>query len=379
MMKVQEFIKENGWEALEAEPLNIKIRYYKEEGVAVLNYDQIASPKSHPLTIECRSLILDYPHANVMSRSFDRFYNFGECPDFYADFDINRAQVFTKEDGSLIKVYFCHETARWEISTRSQAFAEGEHQLGGTFRDYVLKAMNLTEDQFQSVMNEVDFVYDIDDCTFICEYVGPSNRIVRQYAQDEMVMLSVRNNKTGEYLDVDTVDNITTLMANVPNIPMNIRMVQTYVLDSFEAVIEAAKNLPCLEEGYVCFDPVSNKRVKLKNPSYTAIHHLRDNGTPSTKRIYTLVLENDHEEYLVSFNEDRPLFQPIIEDVESFKMMLTEVWEEVKSIADQKTFAMAVKDRRGSGFFFNAKKLKITPVHAFNTAEMNKRLAVFGF
>ena len=378
MMKVQEFVKANGFEALTAEPLNIKMREYPQFGLYMLNYDQIESPKSDPISMECRSLILNM-HGDVVSRSFDRFFNHGECPDFYADFDINRAQVFTKEDGSLIKVYFCHETARWEISTRSQAFAEGEHQLGGTFRDYVLKAMNLTEDQFQSVMNEVDFVYDIDDCTFIMEYVGPSNRIVRQYAQDEMVMLSVRNNQTGEYLDVDTVDNITTLMSNVPNIPMNIRMVQTYVLDSFEAVIEAAKNLPCLEEGYVCFDPVSNKRVKLKNPSYTAIHHLRDNGTPSTKRIYTLVLENDHEEYLVSFNEDRPLFQPIIEDVESFKMMLTEVWEEVKSIADQKTFAMAVKDRRGSGFFFNAKKLKITPVHAFNTAEMNKRLAVFGF
>lgn len=379
MMKVQEFIKEHGWEALEAEPLNIKIRYYKEEGVAVLNYDQIASPKSHPLTIECRSLILDYPHANVMSRSFDRFYNFGECPDFYADFDINRAQVFTKEDGSLIKVYFCHETARWEISTRSQAFAEGEHQLGGTFRDYVLKAMNLTEDQFQSVMNEVDFVYDIDDCTFICEYVGPSNRIVRQYAQDEMVMLSVRNNKTGEYLDVDTVDNITTLMANVPNIPMNIRMVQTYVLDSFEAVIEAAKNLPCLEEGYVCFDPVSNKRVKLKNPSYTAIHHLRDNGTPSMKRILTLVLENEQDEYLGYFPEDRVLFEPAIKQVEEFKAMLVEVWETVKHIENQKDFAMQVKDLKGSGFFFTAKKMKTNPAHAFDGADMNKRLSVFGF
>lgn len=378
MMQIQKFIKEHGFEALVAEPLNIKIRTYPQFGLYMLNYDQISSPKSDPISMECRSLILDL-HGNVVSRSFDRFFNHGEMPDFYSDFDINRAQVFTKEDGSLIKVYWCDATVRWEISTRSQAFAEGEHQLGGTFRDYVLKAMKLTEDQFQSVMNNVDFVYDIDDCTFIMEYVGPSNRIVRQYAQNEMVMLSVRNNQTGEYLDVDTVDNITTLMSNVPNIPMNIRMVQTYVLDSFEAVIEAAKNLPCLEEGYVCFDPVSNKRVKLKNPSYVAVHHLRDNGTPSMKRILTLVLENEQDEYLGYFEEDRPLFEPAIAEVEAFKAMLTEVWETVKDIENQKDFAMKVKDLKGSGFFFNAKKLKVTPVHAFDAAEMNKRLSVFGF
>lgn len=378
MMQIQKFIKEHGFEALVAEPLNIKIRTYPQFGLYMLNYDQISSPKAHPITVECRSLIMNM-HGEVVSRSFDRFYNFGECPDFYADFDINRAQVFTKEDGSLIKIYWCFETGRWEISSRSQAFAEGEHQLGGTFREWILKAMKLTEDQFQTVMNEVDFVYDIEEYTFICEFIGPNNRHVTRYEVDEIVMLAIRNNQTGEYLDHDTVDNITTLMSKVPNIPMNVRLVKSYVLDTFEAIIEAAKNLPCLEEGYVCFDPVSGKRVKLKNPSYTAIHHLRDNGTPSSKRIYTLVLENDHEEYLVSFNEDRPLFDPIITDVENFKVMLTEVWETVKDVENQKDFAMKVKDLRGSGFFFNARKLKCTPVHAFNTADMNKRLSVFGF
>ena len=197
MMKVQEFVKANGFDALTAEPLNIKMREYPQFGLYMLNYDQIESPKSDPISMECRSLILNM-HGDVVSRSFDRFFNHGECPDFYADFDINRAQVFTKEDGSLIKVYFCHETARWEISTRSQAFAEGEHQLGGTFRDYVLKAMNLTEDQFQSVMNEEGD----KDYTYICEYVGPSNRIVRIYEKDEIVLLAVRHNQTGDYLNL---------------------------------------------------------------------------------------------------------------------------------------------------------------------------------
>ena len=197
MMKVQEFVKQYGFEALAAEPLNIKIREYPQFGLYMLNYDQIESPKNNEISMECRSLILDM-HGNVVSRSFDRFFNYGEMPEFYADFDINRAEVFTKEDGSLIKIYFSHDTARWEISTRSQAFAEGEHTLGGVFRDWVLKAMKLTEDQFQECMKNTGDI----DYTYICEYCGPSNRIVRIYEQDELVLLAVRNNQTGEYLNL---------------------------------------------------------------------------------------------------------------------------------------------------------------------------------
>ncbi len=69
MMKVQEFVKANGFEALAAEPLNIKVREYPEQGYFMLNYDQIESPKSDPISMECRSLILD-KNGEVISRSF---------------------------------------------------------------------------------------------------------------------------------------------------------------------------------------------------------------------------------------------------------------------------------------------------------------------
>ena len=197
MMEVQKFIKANGWAALELPPLNIKVRMYEKEQVAVLNYCQIESPKNNPITIECRSLILSYPDGNVISRSFDRFFNYGEMPDFYADFDINRSVVAEKADGSLIKVYFSPATNQWEISTRSQAFAEGPHAIGGVFRDWVLRAMNLTELEFQGAMVDVGN----KDYTYIMEYVSPHNRIVTLYEKSEMVLLAVRSNSTGEYIN----------------------------------------------------------------------------------------------------------------------------------------------------------------------------------
>ena len=369
MMKVQEFIKANGWAALQEDPLNIKVRVYETEKVAVLNYDQVESPKNHPIVVECRSLILSYPEADVISRSFDRFYNLGECPEFYADFDISRAVVATKYDGSLIKVYWSPATNRWEISTRSQAFGEGPHACGGIFRDWVLKAMNLTEAGFQHVMSwTADKEY-----TYVCEYVGPSNRIVTRYEHEHMVLLAARHNQDGLYLN----ENHETITNSFSAAGMNIVPAATFPLSSFEDIVKAAEDLPTLEEGFVCWDPISNKRVKIKASSYVAIHHLRDNGVPSAKRIYTLVLVNEQDEYLSYFPEDRKMFEPIVEDVEKFRQSLMALWPEVAGIEDQKEFALKVKDHKGFSFFFTAKKLKVSVIHAFDEAPIEKKIKMF--
>ncbi len=77
---------------------NIKVKKYKEEGLIVLNYDQVFSPKNI-LTDECRGLILDLNY-NLVSRAFDRFYNYGERNQ---DSLKSKFQVYEKIDGSLIK------------------------------------------------------------------------------------------------------------------------------------------------------------------------------------------------------------------------------------------------------------------------------------
>ena len=74
-MKVQKYLKEHGLAKLQEE-FSIKVKEYPE-GLLVLNYDQISSPKSNEITVECRALILDKDF-NVVSRSFDRFFNWKE-------------------------------------------------------------------------------------------------------------------------------------------------------------------------------------------------------------------------------------------------------------------------------------------------------------
>ena len=161
------------------------------------------------------------------------------------------------------------------------------------------------------------------------------------------------------------------------NAGMNIRMAHEYKLETFDDILKAARDLPTLTEGYVVYDPVSGKRVKIKNPSYVAVHHLRENGVPSIKRIFALVLENEQDEYLSYFEQDRPLFEPVIAEVEAYRQALMSNWETVKHIEDQKEFALAVQKFKGTPFFFNAKKAKTSAVHEFDEAPVEKKIKQF--
>ncbi len=348
----------------------IKSTIYPEDGMVILNYSQIESPKSHPIVIECRSLILNIYTLGVVSRKFDRFFNHGECPDFYSDFDINRSYVFTKEDGSLIGVYYNHFTSKWEISTRSLAKAEGDHITGGTFREKVLSAFGYqNEEHFQNVMKDYR-----KDMTYIYEYVGPSNRIVTRYDYDHMVLTAIRNNYSGEYQSYNMLLDHSQVQQDMG---LNVVPVKSYNLSSFDEIKKAIDELPALAEGYVCFDPVSGKRVKCKSPGYVAIHGLRENGALSMKRAYTLVLINDHEEYLTAFPEDVEHFNPVISRVNQFMEDIKTAYEKVKNITDQKTFALACKEYYFSGILFTARKNEITPIQCFNRMEVNQKLKYF--
>lgn len=173
--------------------------------------------------------------------------------------------------------------------------------------------------------------------------------------------------------------SITSIAQFFKNQGLNVRPVKAYNMGSFDEILAAIKELPALEEGYVCFDPVSKKRVKIKNPSYTAIHHMRGEGQLSMKRVYSLVLENDHDEYLVYYPEDRVYFDPAVAAVKELEDKLHAEWAKVKDIEEQKAFALEVKDLPFSGVMFEARKRKADPVHTFHEMDMNKKLRLFGF
>lgn len=334
-MKVIEFIKENGLKALN-EQFGIIVKEY-DEGLIVLNYDQISSPKNE-ITSECRGLILD-KEFNIVSRSFDRFFNYGENG---VTFDPAKAIAYEKIDGSLIKIY--NWNGSWYISTRGTAFAESA--VNGwdiTFKDMVYKALN--------VQDNIDFqlrcsTWLNSTSTYVCEVTGVENRVVTRYSGYNLYLLAERDNQTGEYYRVPLIVS-DCFGFDLPRI---------YRFDSIEACLETAKHLPNLEEGYVIYEdevPV----CKVKSPVYTAVHHLRGEGL-NPKRIAELVVINEQEEYLTYFEEDRVHFTPYIEALENSLHNAFEVYQEACEIEDQKQFALKVKDCPFAFILFQARKEK---------------------
>jgi T4 RnlA family RNA ligase len=338
-MQVIDFIKKNGVARLTTD-FGIKVKPYHEEGLIVLNYDQIESPKTHPIVMECRSLIIDR-YYNVVSRSFDRFFNYGEAPETQAHIDWSKAVCYEKVDGSLIKIY--NYEGYWYVATRGTAFAESTvNGFPITFKELVCNALNCTTyEALQKVCNnELDPAY-----TYIFEVTSTENRVVKVYEGYKLHYLGARNNATGEYGNEGHRTDAYWLGAKV---------IQQYRFSTPEECIETAKHLKDLDEGYVLWQ--DGKPVcKIKSPAYVAVHHIRGEGL-NPKRISQLVLTGEHEEYLTYFPEDRAFIEPYVIAKDSMHCAVAMAWVLNRDTESQKDFANAVKDYPYSALLFQYRK-----------------------
>jgi hypothetical protein len=337
-MLVQNFIFEHGIEKLKEPPYNIEIREYDDR--IVLNYSQINSPKHDPIVRECRALILSKPECKVLARSFDRFFNYEEDPNSK---QFAPHTILEKIDGSLISVY--HDRRQWCAATRSMAFAEGLTANGNTFLQVFEKAIGGNVDETFTMLDLAK------NNTYVFELVSPETRVVTPYPDYDVYLLAVRCNLDGEEYNLASLDANYSLR--------RFKQPKRYNVNSIADVVKMAKELPAINEGYVCLNDRGTEhtywRVKVKNPSYLAISHMRANGVLSQKRIAYLVVHGDEEEYLSYFPEDRKHFA-------SYQTALLKAKGDVESlmqymsIEDKKEFALKVKDSPVGFIMFGLRK-----------------------
>lgn len=355
-MKVVEYLKAHGVEKL-AEEFSIIVKAVDD--LYVLNYNQIESPKAHPIVMECRSLILDTSF-NVVSRSFDRFFNLGEAPDTQTHLDMNLAVCYEKVDGSLIKLYF--HNGKWHVATRGTAYADSQCNWGPTFKELVMRALNVKDDAEMQIrlsgLNTSE--------THIFELTSQENRVVRRYEGYSLHYLRSRVNATGEYI------NVWPMLYAICKLGSNIVQPRFYKFSDVSSCLAAAKSLPNLEEGYVIYQeglPV----CKVKSPAYLAVHAIRGEGlTP--KRTMQLVLMNEQDEYLTYFPEDSIHFTPVVAALKLHLQNITDVYEQFSNVESQKEFALAVSRYKFASILFKARLTNVNPVHVFHEANESLKL-----
>jgi hypothetical protein len=346
MLHVQDYLSSKSYDDLATE-LGIRLTRHETEPLVIVNYDQIDSPKTHPVVRECRGLVLNSTTNEIVARSFPRFFNWGEVQDEMKLFDFSDFCVQSKEDGSLVLLY--HFNGQWRANTRGSFGLDTMQFQRFTWQEGFCKAMGISD--LADLEGKLD-----PKLTYVCEFVSPWNKVVRTYSEPKMFLLTAF---CGEE-ELHWNHARFTLPSNLFSLP------HRYDFHSIEEVQDflnkQGEEDPTFE-GVVIRDK-NNARWKIKNSSYLALHRLRGEGDNlyNPKNLLPFVLAGESSELLVYFPEVKEKFMEVKEKVEVAYAQMMTVWEASKEIPVQKDFALAIlKKTPFTGILFDARKRGIDP------------------
>lgn len=260
-----------------------EFRVMRKDGYIVVNYavafdttfewDE-SDPLGSAIRRECRGLVFAEGTGEIVSRPFHKFFNVNERAETSID-KISLSvphRVLTKLDGSMI---------------RPIPFGDGAWRLGtkAGITDVAMNAEVWIAHPDRASYRQ--FVFDTlyDGFTPIFEWCSRSNRIVVDYPEERLVLLTVRSTETGAYLSYDSL----RILAD------------TYSLE-LVASIELGGHVPLPQlvnvirewedaEGIVIrFD--DGHMVKIKADDYVLKHRAKD-SIRSERNVLELVLDDN--------------------------------------------------------------------------------------
>lgn len=367
MLKVINYIKEHG---LEKTLMDYKLKSREYDNKVLIKYDQIESSMGEAIVQECRGLILEKDTWKVMCLSFFKFFNNSEG--HAAKIDWDTAHVLEKLDGTMIQVYWDWNEEKWFAATTGTAEGEGEvnNKYGTTFNDLFWKTVT-DKYNFNDCLLDKDHVY-------VFELTTPYNIVVKPHGESSATLLAVRNRNTLKELHYEEL-MIISISIGVP-------LVKRYDLNAKNAgvLIKTFEDMIWHDEGYVVVDGNFN-RVKIKNPAYVAVHHLK--SKTSEHAIMDVVKTNEIEEFASTFPERREEIFKLHKNYNELIDNLEVIWDELKDLrpknitpSEKKRYAMEVfrvtgKDYKSyTGLFFGLNDGKVESVKEYMMNYDNKKL-----
>lgn len=292
----------------------------------------IDSPLGNKLVQECRGVILNEDNDwACVSRSFDKFFNYGEG--HAASINWDTAVVQEKVDGSICSLYFYD--GKWHVATSGTPDAHANvHDTETSFKELfwsTFKKMELPEPHRGT-----------QGTTYIFELTSPYNRIVVRHEGARLTFLGSRVSKG---------NMIQALPTRNPEYPG----VRSFTLQGFDDIISTFEDMdPLDQEGYVIVDGNFN-RVKVKHPGYVALHHIK--GSFSRRRMVEVVAHtNEIDEIVIAFPEWKEVLEETKRRWEDLVQGLEGVYESIKHLEDQKEFAIMAQQTQVPGALFCLRK-----------------------
>lgn len=362
---VEVFFENGGTiEVLKEEPYNLIVREDETETgkkVWTIDYDQINSPRFDDIVDNCRGIVVCQETKKVVCRTFRRFYNVGEDTRTEKMFNWDMSRCYSKEDGSLIKVY--HFDGEWRVGTRGTAFADNTlfsfigEETKITYRQLFLRTLGMDDGEFQARC-DLNF---IEGESILFELCTVENRVVTTYPSDRVYLLGGFGHTGIEF------DQASWTFPNI-------QYPEVHKMGSFDEVIKTATELKGMKEGFVLCD-CDNRRLKVKSPVYVIAHHTK--GTVMTpRRAVDLVLLNEQHEFIAYFPEYEEFIWRFEIMMDNIREECITAFEKYGNLESPKEFANHVKHFTSSGILFSMRKGK-TYDEAFNSLTTNAKYRLF--
>lgn len=320
--------------------LGIKSTFHPNLPLVILSYNQLDSPKTNPIVRECRGLTLNSTTHNIVARSFYRFFNWGEVVEEMPLFDFSDFIVQTKEDGSLVNLYYFE--GEWHANTRGSFGLDPMQDMEMTWREGFCKALG-----FSSLCG---LHYYLDpEVTYTAEFCSPWNKIVRRYPEPKMFLLTAfRGENELTPVEVDRLSRDTPFHRPDRFEFNDIEGIQNYLR-------EQESNDPTYEGVVIC--DKNFRRWKLKSSTYLGLHRTQNNGFLKIEDAIELILTGNVDETIIYFPEFSDLIHDVKSQMNNSLEQLLFLWQKTRSITSQKDFALAVVGKSPfTSILFQARK-----------------------
>jgi hypothetical protein len=333
MLHVQDYLRSGKTHQHLRDELGIRATYHGALPLVILNYDQLNSPKTHPIVRECRGLVLHARTHDLVARSFPRFFNWGEMTDEMKRFDFTDFTAHTKEDGSLVLFYFFD--GAWRVSTRGSFAQEKFRNLELTWHDAIARTLGVAA--VSDLLGRLD-----ESLTYVCELCSLWNTIVRRYAEPVLYLLSAYRGQ--DELAPQDVDAL--LMGPAGALFRRPGRHPFTSVAEIKGFLQRQASADPTFEGVVIRDRHAS-RWKIKSPTYLGLHQLGTEGPDafSPKHLLPFIMAGEGDELLAYYPQIEEGYRAIERKVKEAHVRLGEAWEASWRIVDQKAFAQAIQGK----------------------------------
>jgi RNA ligase len=212
-----------------------------------------------------------YSHYLLMDKFFN--LNQSECSTYALMIKETIKEITYKEDGSILS-FIKLPNGRIIAKTKASFIS---HQAE--------RAQELYEGN-ESIKRMVKWCLD-NNIVPIFEFVSPSNRVVLEYKKTDLIIIKLRNNLTGEYIDINS------LPSDIKNGVSVVQSLDDLTLDDLIVKCETDKGY----EGYVVTFS-SGKMIKLKLKDYCELHNLHTEQLHREDSIIYLIINEQIDDIL---------------------------------------------------------------------------------